>query len=113
LYNFSIAINCHEKKSVTRFLNFWASIYSIIQPFWVPNSDCCIYIETIVNGKLEDIERLGTDAYDYKFCSRSHRAEDFEYTVRAIIRYGFGEDKDAVWDEFDTWLKKIRENRRQ
>ena len=113
LYNFSIAIDCREKKSVTRFLNFWASIYSIIQPFWDPNSDCCIYIETIVNGKLDDIERLGTDAYDYKFRFRVHRAEDFEYTVRAIIRYGFSDDKDTVWNEFSAWLKKIRENRSQ
>ena len=113
LYNFSIAIDCHEKKSVTRFLNFWASIYSIIQPFWDPNSKCCIYIETYVNGKFEDIERLGTDAYEYKFRYIAHRAEDFEYTVRAIIRYRFGEDKDKVWDEFDAWLKKIKDNRRQ
>ena len=113
LYNFSIAIDCREKKSVTRFLNFWASIYSIIQPFWNPNSECCIYIETIVNGKLDNIWRLGTDAYDYKFRSRVHKAEDFEYTVKAIIRYRFGDVKDAVWDEFSAWLKKIRENRRQ
>ena len=112
-YYFSIAIDCHEKKSVTRFLNFWASIYSIIQPFWIPNSKCCIYIETYVNSKLEDIKRLGTDAYDYKFRNRAYKEEDLEYTVRAIIRYGFGEDKDKVRDEFEAWLKKIKENRRQ
>ena len=113
LYYFSIAIDCHEKKSVTRFLNFWASIYSIIQPFWVPNSKCCIYIEKLVNGKFEDIKRLGTDAYDYKFRYRAYTAEDIEYTVRAIIRYGFGEDKDKVWNEFDAWMKKIKVKRQQ
>ena len=113
LYNFSIAIDCHEKKSVTRFLNFWASIYSIIQPFWDPNLKCFIYIETFVNGKSEDIERLGTDAYDYKFRSRAYTEEDLEYTVGSIIRYRFGKDKDKVWDEFDAWLKKIRDRRQQ
>ena len=113
LYNFSIAIDCHEKKRVTRFLNFWASIYSIIQPVWDLNSKRYIYIETFVNGKFEDIERLGIDAYEYKFRSRAYTSEDLEYTVRAIIRYRFGEDKDKVWDEFVAWLKKIRVKRRQ
>ena len=113
LYSFSIAIDCHEKKSVTRFLNFWASIYSIIQPFWDSKSKCCIYIETSVNGKFEDIERLGTDAYEYKFSHRAYKEEVLEYTVRAIIRYRFGEDTDKVWDEFDAWLKKIKDKRQQ
>lgn len=112
-YYFSIAIDCREKKIVTRFLNFWASIYSIIQPFWDPNSKCCIYIETYVNGKLEYIKRLGTDAYDYKFSHRAYKEEELEYTVKSIIRYRFGEDKDKVWDEFDVWLKKIKDKRQQ
>ena len=105
-FHFLIGVDCNTENSVSHFLNFCASIYSIMQQFWDPKSECGVYIERIINNKDIDVELLGTDAYDYKFRRLTRKADDFLYTINAIQRYGICDDKDEIQRQFSEWYKK-------